>query len=82
MKRLLSFALALMISLCALPAFSAVSTATVQSSAKSTARTASIAATEKIVSGGVVKLTVTLAGYEDPIVSYAVKKPAAPSIPT
>jgi len=77
MKKLLSVTLALMMFLCALPAFSAVSTATVQSSANSTARTASITATEKIVSGGVVKLTVTLAGYEDPIVSYAVKKPGS-----
>ncbi len=78
MKRLLSFALALMFAFCLVPALpekAAAATAASKSYAKSGGRAVSISATEAISPGEVVRLSVSVSGYEDPVITYIVKKP-------
>lgn len=78
MKRLLSFALALAFALCLIPASppeTAAATIASQSYAKSGGRAVSISATEAVSPGEVVRLSVSVSGYEDPVITYIVKKP-------
>jgi len=77
MKRLLSFALAF--ALCfapALPAEAAFATAASRSyAASNNNRAVSLSATQFISPGEVVRLSVSVSGYDDPVITYIVKKP-------
>ena len=78
MKRLLSFALAIAFALCltpALPAEAAAATIVSRSYAKADNRAVSLSATEIISPGEVVRLSVSVSGYDDPVITYIVKKP-------
>ncbi len=74
MKKLLTLSLALALTLGAIPANAAVAEKKSEYYA-SEARSASISATESISPGEVVRLSVSVSGYEDPVITYIVKKP-------
>ncbi|MGI6150488.1 MAG: transglutaminase domain-containing protein [Christensenellales bacterium] len=78
MKRLVSFALSLTIALglfAAAPVQAATGMVASSSFSKNEKRAISISATETISPGEVMKLSVSVSGYRDPVITYVVKKP-------